>query len=389
MAPDLALLRIEELSKDAIVVDPMAGSGTVLYQSSASGRVAYGFDLDPLAILISKVVTAKINIDNFFKLADYVDSKVKSIADNNEIYLPWIDQNDETIKFIEYWFAMPQRKALRKLAWVLNGDEEIKKSPKYRNALMLAMSRIIITKENRASLARDTSRSRPHKVTYVNSFDVMSEFMKSVKRMAKIMERRDLLGKVTVRRGDARNIPSSYENLADAIITSPPYLNAIDYIRGHKMSLVWMGYSIPTLRKIRALGVGAEKKIDKISAENQKIVNQIVSHMGDVPRLPSQYIGMVGRYALDLYLVLKQATRILKNNGKATYVVGDSCLRGIFVKNSKAVICAAKINGLKLIGQNRRELPSANRSLPMFFPKNENNPLYKRMKYESVITFLK
>ena len=27
----------------------------------------------------------------------------------------------------------------------------------------------------------------------------------------------------------------------DLTVTSPPYLNAIDYLRGHKMSLVWMG----------------------------------------------------------------------------------------------------------------------------------------------------
>jgi hypothetical protein len=35
----------------------------------------------------------------------------------------------------------------------------------------------------------------------------------------------------------------------DLIFTSPPHLNAIDYLRCSKFSLVWMGHSIAALRE--------------------------------------------------------------------------------------------------------------------------------------------
>jgi len=42
------------------------------------------------------------------------------------------------------------------------------------------------------------------------------------------------------------------------VLTSPPYLNAIDYMRCSKFSLVWMGHTIRELRNIRADSVGTE-----------------------------------------------------------------------------------------------------------------------------------
>ena len=49
------------------------------------------------------------------------------------------------------------------------------------------------------------------------------------------------------------------DNSIDLIITSPPYAsNAIDYMRAHKFSLVWLGHSVTTLSKIRRKYIGGE-----------------------------------------------------------------------------------------------------------------------------------
>lgn len=55
MAPELALSALASLKKGSIVLDPMAGSGTVLRQALALGHRAIGFDMDPLAVLMSRV----------------------------------------------------------------------------------------------------------------------------------------------------------------------------------------------------------------------------------------------------------------------------------------------------------------------------------------------
>jgi tRNA G10 N-methylase Trm11 len=46
---------------------------------------------------------------------------------------------------------------------------------------------------------------------------------------------------------NAQHLPLG-DNTIDLIVTSPPYAsNAIDYMRAHKFSLVWFGYSIDEL----------------------------------------------------------------------------------------------------------------------------------------------
>ena len=48
--------------------------------------------------------------------------------------------------------------------------------------------------------------------------------------------------------GNAQSLPLQDASV-DLIVTSPPYAaNAIDYMRAHKFSLVWMGYPIDYLQ---------------------------------------------------------------------------------------------------------------------------------------------
>lgn len=42
------------------------------------------------------------------------------------------------------------------------------------------------------------------------------------------------------------------------VITSQPYLNAIDYMRCSKFFLIWMGRSAAELREVRRYGIGPE-----------------------------------------------------------------------------------------------------------------------------------
>jgi hypothetical protein len=78
----------------------------------------------------------------------------------------------------------------------------------------------------------------------------------------------------------------------------------------------------------------------------------------------------------------KQIARVLKPRGEATFVVGNSCLKGTFIKNSAGVSKAAELAGMKLASVVERELPTANRYLPI-----TGDSLSKRMRTETVMTF--
>lgn len=394
MAPDLALERLSEMPSGSTVLDPMIGSGTVLRMASEKGINARGFDLDPIALLISKVDTSAMSVDKFIALGEHIEKTAKKIK-NKDIILPWVDDCEETSNFIEYWFAENQKNALRKLAYILKYDKTVKhrRNRDIRNALMLAMSRMIITKEPHASLARDTSRSRPHKTKdLAKDFDVIGNYEKSVSKIANLLHSRENTtprGRVKIYKGDARNMEKMDAESMDAIITSPPYLNAIDYMRGHRLSLVWMGYSIPKLRETRTESVGAENGII-IKSHNINVgaVDEIYNRLSDINKLKPNLQKMVKRYIQDMLNVLDEAYRVLKYESKAVYVVGDSCLRGVVIKNSDIIKHAAEKAGFKMGSNKPRDIPINKRSLP-FLKKDKDNTLNKRMRYEHVMTFKK
>ncbi len=380
MAPELALGSLELLPKNSVVLDPMTGSGTVLRQAVALGHNAIGLDLDPLAVLMSRVWTTAIDPDVVMREMDQVLLEAQSI-DLRMSTPDWHDE--ETTKFIQYWFAPLQRKELTRLAIVLDryGNDRLGAKRKAAiDVLRVGLSRIIVTKEQCASLARDTSHSRPHRVTESSTYDVREGFKKSVAQIVQRLALADENNKASVRLGDARQMPLETESV-DAILTSPPYLNAIDYMRGHRMSLVWLGHSISELRAIRSNAVGAERSSDQADL----ISKDISDAMCVASELEPRHRNMLGRYAVDLQQVLREAHRVLKTNGTATYVVGNSCLKGIFIRNSDGVVRAGERAGLTLLASRERELPAGSRYLPM----TAVGSLSKRMRTETVLTFKK
>src|SRR5437870_2085545 len=62
MAPGIALDVLARAKGSLRVLDPMMGSGTVLAVARSKGHRAFGIDIDPLAVLISKVWTRAVDV---------------------------------------------------------------------------------------------------------------------------------------------------------------------------------------------------------------------------------------------------------------------------------------------------------------------------------------
>ena len=91
----------------------------------------------------------------------------------------------------------------------------------------------------------------------------LTDFSKSFGRLLRILKNSPVPVAGKVREGDARTLRGIRSASVDAVITSPPYLNAIDYLRGHKLALVWIGYGSSDIKRIKSLGVGARTQHDR------------------------------------------------------------------------------------------------------------------------------
>lgn len=381
MAPDLAFRALRKLPTGSRVLDPMTGSGTVLRHAAALGHTAVGRDLDPLAVLMTRVWNTPFDPGKLQHRLKLVLNRAKNLPAS--FALPWIDDDDETRGFVDYWFAAKQQDPLRRIAFILaNWARNQETRDVELDILRVALSRIIITKDQGASLARDTSHSRPHRVSLRSDYDVWSGFERSVQRVRYILEQLPPQGGVEVSLGDARwlDVPNSS---IDLILTSPPYLNAIDYMRGHRMSLVWLGHNLGSLRTIRSTSIGAERGPN--DGSDKSLFDDIQEEMCADDSLSQRHAAMVARYAEDIYRMMSEVSRVLKSNGRAILVVGNSCLKGSFIKNSEGIARAGAMVGMRLVRRIERALPDQSRYLPM--PAETSAPLGRRIRTESILTF--
>jgi DNA modification methylase len=380
MAPEIALAQFTSLAPNSVVLDPMAGSGTVLRMAAEQGHRALGFDLDPLAVLMARVWTTPIDAEELRAAATELVTRAKAMQ-ADKVVLPWIDTDRETRDFVDYWFGQEQQGDLRRLGCALFGIEGL-----LGDALRIALSRTIITKDRGASLARDVSHSRPHRVWERNNFAVIEGFLRSVRRLARQLEDQPPPGNVRAEVGDARRLTAVAAESIDAVVTSPPYLNAIDYLRGHRLALVWLGHRVGDLRAVRSDSIGAERRPDRKS--DAAVARELCAALEPLDGLPDLERLMVERYVLDLDAVMAEVRRVLRCGGKAVLVVGNSCVRGVFVKNAAAVSAVAKRLDLRLEYEVERDLPPNRRYLP---PPGVAKPsdLKKRMRTETVLTFVR
>ena len=379
MAPEIAFRALSSLPKESLVLDPMCGSGTVLQQALHFGHRAVGFDTDPLSVLISRVSSQNINPHKLLRTANRIAEQAES-AGEQTFDLPWIDNDDETQAFISFWFGKEQAQVLRVLAYMVNHNRD-----GLRNALRLAISRIIITKEPRASLARDTSHSRPHRVTMTSDYDVVQGFRRSAAQIARQIEKNGLKGSATVRRRDARVLPRQLNSQVDIVVTSPPYGNAIDYLRGHRLSLVWFGYTISQLKIIRNRGIGKESGL---GIKHTPALEELARQLGPIDTLKPSTRLRLFLFAKDIQKVFQQFQRVLKPQGQAVIVIGNSTVKGTYLDNARLIEATAKEVGLREVYRYTREIPANHRYLPPPKPQGDQK-LAKRMREEVVLTFEK
>lgn len=378
MAPDIAIDHLDSLTRGAelVVLDPMCGSGTVLAAATARGHSARGFDLDPLAVLMSSVATQPVDTDEVVAQAERVSSRARRSTTGTPL---WDDL--ETLKFAEYWFGESQRIQLNRLSRELGSvtDDSV------RRALQVALSRVIVTKSPKASLAADTSHSRPHRVSTDSDYDVYRGFEASAASLKKLLDQRVLAGRAQVGRGDARALSLGQQSV-DLVITSPPYLNAIDYLRGHKMSLIWMGYSIGELRTIRSNSIGAERALrGEVLQEAHEMVRSIELSVTEPKSLP---LATIARFAQDMTLFARELHRVCKWGAEVVTVIGNSTLRGNYVQNDLLVRQAYENAGFRVAVRVERDLPDSKRYLPVR-TRSGDSSLSKRMRTEVVLTVVK
>lgn len=384
MAPDIALKFISDCKKKLRVLDPMMGSGTVIALARANGHRSFGVDLDPLAVLAAGVWTKSVDTAVVLRKASEVLGRARKRFETLPARRAYPTNTDrESRKFLRYWFDTYSRRQLAALAMTIRRVRE----PATRNVLWCAFSRMIITKQAGVSLAMDLAHSRPHKSYETAPVKPFNRFLSAVSAvLANCIDcsTRDRGPAPVTKSGDARKLRFADHSI-DLVLTSPPYLNAIDYMRCSKFSLIWMGNTAKQLRRTRSQSVGAEVGRYEKDEKSEKIINRLKLSK----RLSARHKAILARYIEDMRAAVSEVARVLVPGGKAIYVIGENTIRGTYIKNSKIIEAVANELGLELSDQQRRTLPPNRRYLPPPSSRRRYGKLDTRMRREVILAFRK
>lgn len=411
--PQLPKKFILNLTKPGdIVLDPMMGSGTTILEAILNNRNAIGYDIDPLALKLTSVKTTPLNKVELKKIVNRVISDSLDLVKSNKSYLQkyYLDYFDENSrKFIDYWFS---EDSILELLALMQNISKIEDGSNQR-FFDLLFSAIIITKSGGVSLAFDLGHTRPHraKVAYGKGGELIfgqkeilsdnprikiltKKFKSPIEEFVKKFEQ-NLSGILSDKNefvvpqlgfGNAQKLPL-LDSSVDLIVTSPPYAsNAIDYMRAHKFSLVWSGFSIDELSVKRKSYIGSEDTSQFYFESLPQFTTNIIE---EISLLDQRKEKVLKRYYSESHRFLKEMYRVLKPGKAAIVVVGSSVIRG---KDIEIQNCLADIGenigfkvpkiGIRKLDRNRRMMPAGKKH-------DENSSIQKRMLEEYVIGFLK
>lgn len=315
-----------------LICDPFGGCGTTLVEAKLLGRKSIGFDINPIAKLITqtKVTPIKpISLDNY--RAQFL-TELEKITDTSFSHHPRIS----------YWF---DEETVIELDKIYAAIKELK-NPAVRRFFLCAFSHSLkncsrwLMKSIKPTIDKDKKIPNPQK-TFLQHLDSM------IKKNEKFYNELVSTGNLNtpakmLRRDSTRTLPIEASSV-DLIITSPPYVTSYEYADLHQLSLLWFGDDPSHFKKwhkfsreLQAfrknfIGTAAHSK-KKNGAFDSLIAQNIVTSLTKIDR---PLAIDVANYFLDMKKVFAEMFRTLKKGGKACIIIGNTSLHGIDILNAE------------------------------------------------------
>ena len=244
--------------------EPFCGSGTALVESAIAGRPSAGLDVDPLAVAVARAKTRSYDTDELTSAAERLLTRIADDDRGRHAYERLMrrdlgvnrfkseirdgDLSVPAIPNLEHWFRRYVVVDLARLKQEILSLRTI--SDETRAFLLIVFASIIRNASNAdpvpVSGLEVTSHMRA-KDAEGRLIDPFSLFRKALQRALRdVGEWMAALGTGPVPRVFAGDVTEKFTEFASppsAIVTSPPYHNAVDYYRRHQLEMFWLGHT--------------------------------------------------------------------------------------------------------------------------------------------------
>lgn len=421
---------VKELQPVHALFDPFAGSGTVLVEGMLSGiETVVGNDINPLALLLTKVKTTPIKHDLLVKETDSLLSRISSRRSELSWALDSIDSyiidtlgldvadkkgwGDEAPKYLEqfceekkldiivpdfknlgYWF---RPRVILELSIIKTEIEKIQDKD-VRDFIFIALSESIRFVSNRRNGEFKMFRMPVAKVHTFNP-DVFNEFKKILIRnidkmqdFCEALEKENAHPKVSVFRNDACTLTDAPDDTYDLIITSPPYGDSrttVAYGEYSRLSLQWINLFDLTEKEI--MGVDRSLMGGKKYRNGFEFTLQSPTLRESLERIKDTDVeraGDVYSFYADLDASIKSVAAKTCSGGYQFWVVGNRTVKNELLKTDVIITELAPQYGLTSIFTVDRNIP--NKVMPsQNSPTNVSGATGSTMTMEHIIILRK
>lgn len=338
--PQIPNWALGEFARDGdTVLDPFMGSGTTLVEGLKRPGTTIGVDIDPLARFITRVKTTPLDTSNLLRLTECIRARWTDSKGPLTIPMAGVDN-------FSHWFSDSAWRALQGLYETI---DSLECSDSEREFFFAVFSSIVRWVSN----ADDQTQK-----TYVSGTlpkcppDVYVTFWRSLQRAITGMQELAMAASPSAvteisTGGDARTLPAEKESV-DLIVTSPPYLDSVDYMYNFMLEYFWLGKilgvsSRPEFNGMRRRSIGAKNPETKYPELPDSISDLVETSEVNARRLPA-----VIAYCHEMKNHFADASRVMKDGAKYTLVVGNSQTgKGILPVHDALIRLAAESN-LKL-----------------------------------------
>lgn len=236
-APQIPRFFIKHFSKEGdVVLDPFAGRGTTVFEANQMGRIGIGIDVSPLALSIAKSKLDSVTLEQVKKRLDEID------------FSRQLTEGYEEFKDIYHKKTYSE---------ILNLKKQLKDNPVDNLIRTIILGRLhghsssffSIWTFNVISLSKDRiikqSKKRGLKPDYR---DTKKSILKKAATVLKDVIKTNSESRIISISTD--EMSTKIEKPVDLIITSPPFLNVINYIDDNWLRFWFLGYDKEKLRKI-------------------------------------------------------------------------------------------------------------------------------------------
>lgn len=316
------VISLLNISNGSTILDPFVGSGTTILEARLAGVNSVGIDINPIAVLISKVKTSILPRDAV-KIATQLSENAR------EKYLAGVRISVPDIPRLQHWFSEENARALACLTECLS---DLKTKPETLNYLRLCLSLVILKASNQESDTRYATIEP--EITGEDIFDSYKTTALSVAN--KLINQRAMLnhklGKCTIYCHDSRKISELRLPKISLVITSPPYPNAYEYWLYNKYRMYWLGFDPIAVREKE---IGARPHYSKPNGKS------------------------IDDYTSDLVQCFEGVKTHLVPNAHIFIVVGTFCkIRGTIFNTAKILQKSLNEIGYSTVAEATRSIPS-------------------------------